>query len=67
MENTQSPEKVTITKFDGFVKFSVQTKITEAEAINLQKDLVYHPAGYGFYGFKPSENFTEWYCSDTCD
>ena len=47
--------------------FSYDGVITEGEAMNLQEDYGYHPAGYGFYGYKVENNVTTWECQRSCD
>jgi hypothetical protein len=51
----------------GNHKFSVNSNIPQETAIELQKDLEYHPGGYGFYAFKNDGNKTTWECSNSCD
>lgn len=60
-------------------KFTIPEKITQEQAVELQKELGYHPAGYGFHGYNVIETTierkgnkeityrTEWYCYDNCD
>ncbi len=48
-------------------KFSVPYGITRARAIELQTELGYHPAGYGFYNFDATMSMTTWCCADSCD
>ena len=48
-------------------KFEVAAKITEDQACELQGNLCYHPAGYGFYGFESTPTKTTWFCSDSSD
>lgn len=48
-------------------RFSVPMVITEKEAMEVQMSLGYHPAGYGFYGFKATETESTWMCSHSCD
>jgi hypothetical protein len=47
--------------------FSVSGSISKEEACELQMQLGYHPAGYGFYAFDPTITLTTWKCSDSCD
>ena len=54
--------------------FSYDGVITEGEAMNLQEDYGYHPAGYGFYGFEVTQIstlegdvVTTWNCQRSCD
>lgn len=48
-------------------KFFVPFAITEEEACELQMQLGYHPAGYGFYRFETAENATTWLCGNSSD
>jgi len=54
--------------------FTFPGKLTEGEAMNLQEDYGYHPAGYGFYGYTVVEistlsgdSITTWECQRSCD
>ena len=47
--------------------FTFDGELTEGEAMNLQEDYGYHPAGYGFYGYKVENNVTTWECQRSCD
>ena len=54
--------------------FTFDGELTEGEAMNLQEDYGYHPAGYGFYNFRvvtldPNEieGVTTWECQRSCD
>ena len=56
------------------IEFTYHGVITEGEAMNLQEEYGYHPAGYGFYGFRvvtldPNEieGVTTWECQRSCD
>ena len=56
------------------IQFTYHGVITEGEAMNLQEDYGYHPAGYGFYSFRvvtldPNEvdGVTTWECQRSCD
>ena len=58
----------------GTVEFSFDGILTEDEAMNLQEEAGYHPAGYGFYNFRvvtldPNEieGVTSWECQRSCD
>ena len=35
--------------------FTYHGVVSEGEAMNLQEDYGYHPAGYGFYGFEVTQ------------
>ena len=48
-------------------KFSVPFGITQKKACELQKELGYHPLGYGFYSFDATLTETTWCCGDSCD
>ena len=50
-----------------FHLFTVNQKISEDDAIRLQIDLGYHPAGYGMYNFSATEHSTSWECYYNCD
>lgn len=47
--------------------FTVPFAISKEKALELQAQLGYHPAGYGFYGFDPTISQTVWKCGDSCD
>ena len=47
--------------------FSVPGPISKEEACELQMQLGYHPAGYGFYAFDSTITMTTWKCGDSCD
>ena len=54
--------------------FTFNGVLTEGEAMNLQEEAGYHPAGYGFYNFRvvtldPNEidGVTSWECQRSCD
>ena len=47
--------------------FTFDGELTEGEAMNLQEDYGYHPAGYGFYGYKLENGVTTWECQRSCD
>ena len=56
------------------IEFTYHGVITEGEAMNLQEDYGYHPAGYGFYNFRvvtldpyEIEGVTTWECQRSCD
>ena len=69
LDNSTTIEQVTMFKlFDGRNhRFVVNHQISEDTALRLQKELSYHPAGYGFYGFYPTPQQTEWFCYGSCD
>ena len=81
MSNDYSPAANTLSiAFDNgngvgsSIEFTYHGVITEGEAMNLQEDYGYHPAGYGFYGFRvvtldPNEidGVTSWECQRSCD
>jgi len=48
-------------------EFTYPGPLTEQEACEIQMQLGYHPAGYGFYGFKSTPLLTQWSCGDSCD
>ena len=54
--------------------FTFNGVLTEGEAMNLQEEYGYHPAGYGFSNFRvvtldPNEidGVTSWECQRSCD
>ena len=54
--------------------FSYDGVLTEGEAMNLQEDYGYHPAGYGFSNFNVTQIstlegdvVTTWNCQRSCD
>jgi len=53
------------------IHFTYHGVITEGEAMNLQEDYGYHPAGYGFYGYSVDRStypgVTTWNCQRSCD
>ena len=81
MSNDYSPAANTLSiAFDNgngvgsSIEFTYHGVITEGEAMNLQEDYGYHPAGYGFYSFRvvtldPNEveGVTTWECQRSCD
>ena len=81
MSNDYSPAANTLSiAFDNgngvgsSIEFTYHGVITEGEAMNLQEDYGYHPAGYGFYNFRvvtldPNEieGVTSWECQRSCD
>ena len=48
-------------------EFTFPQEITEHEAMELQINAGYHPAGYGFYAFKATSTESTWKCGDSCD
>ena len=81
MSNDYSPAANTLSiAFDNgngvgsSIEFTYHGVITEGEAMNLQEEYGYHPAGYGFYNFRvvtldPNEieGVTTWECQRSCD
>ena len=58
----------------GTVEFSFDGILTEDEAMNLQEEYGYHPAGYGFSNFNVTQIstlegdvVTTWECQRSCD
>ena len=56
------------------IHFTYHGVVSEGEAMNLQEDYGYHPAGYGFYGYTVVEistlsgdSITTWECQRSCD
>jgi len=60
-------DKVTTVRKGSMIEFYIPKMITEQEACELQADLSYHPAGYGFYAFKSCATETTWKCGASCD
>lgn len=70
LDNKTTKEEVTLSKFHNngrMHQFHVSHQISEEHAIELQKQLSYHPAGYGFYSFEATPQGTTWACGDSCD
>lgn len=70
LDNSASVNDVSINKrYNGsrMHRFSVPFGITEKNALHLQGELGYHPAGYGFYSFDATISGTTWSCADSCD
>jgi hypothetical protein len=42
-------------------------ELSSQEASQKQEEAGYHPAGYGFYGYKFSKGITTWTCGSSCD
>jgi hypothetical protein len=59
--------KVTQTRDGRMFIFSTPGRINEDQATEIQMQLGYHPCGYGFYSFNPSDDKTTWKCGDSCD
>jgi hypothetical protein len=49
------------------IHFTYHGVVSEGEAMNLQEDYGYHPAGYGFYGYTVTDGVTTWNCQRSCD
>ena len=47
--------------------FTFNGWITQNEAMELQEEYGYYPAGYGFHSYKVENNVTTWCCSRSCD
>jgi len=59
---------ITLVEKEGnWITFYLPFKITKNEASEIQAELSYHPAGYGFYDFNASDEGTTWQCSRSCD
>ena len=74
MNNDYSPAANTLSiAFDNgngvgsSIHFTYHGVVSEGEAMNLQEDYGYHPAGYGFYGYKVENDVTTWHCQRSCD
>jgi len=60
-------DKVKIVYGERDHTFSIDKEITESEAIEMQIQAGYHPAGYGFYKFKSENGISTWMCGSSCD
>ena len=74
MSNDYSPAANTLSiAFDNgngvtnSIHFTYHGVVSEGEAMNLQEDYGYHPAGYGFYGYTVTDGVTTWNCQRSCD
>ena len=74
MSNDYSPAANTLSiAFDNgngvgsSIHFTYHGVVSEGEAMNLQEDYGYHPAGYGFYGYTVEDGVTTWECQRSCD
>ena len=74
MNNDYSPAANTLSiAFDNgngvgsSIHFTYHGVVSEGEAMNLQEDYGYHPAGYGFYGYTVENDVTTWNCQRSCD
>ena len=74
MSNDYSPAANTLSiAFDNgngvgsSIHFTNHGVVSEGEAMNLQEDYGYHPAGYGFYGYTVEDGVTTWECQRSCD
>ena len=74
MNNDYSPAANTLSiAFDNgngvgsSIHFTYHGVVSEGEAMNLQEDYGYHPAGYGFYGYTVEDGVTTWECQRSCD
>lgn len=68
LDNSTTTKDVTVRRHGRMINFYVPWSITSEQALILQENLGYIPAGYGFYGFTHDpENGTHWACGDSCD
>ena len=51
----------------GSVNFKYNGSLTEKQAVKVQQEYGYHPAGYGFYSLSVDDGVTTWNCSNCCD
>lgn len=58
---------LTMTREGRMFKFAVDKKISQEEAVELQRQQGYPPGGYGFYAFTQCDCKTTWKCGDSCD
>ena len=61
------PSDVTISSKGNQIEFCANGVISSIYARNLQIDLGYDPAGYGFYDFAILNSKTHWFCRRSCD
>ncbi len=59
--------KLSINRSKSCITFNYPGNISENEALELQKNAGYHPAGYDFYSFMVSNNKSTWLCSSSSD
>lgn len=48
-------------------RFSIPYQISSTLALEIQAEMGYIAAGYGFYGFENGIEETTWSCGDCCD
>ena len=51
----------------GSVNFRYNGSLTEDQAVKVQQEYGYHPAGYGFYSLSVDGGVTTWNCQNSCD
>ena len=62
-----TPSDVTTSSKGNQIEFCANGVISPIYARNLQIDLGYDPAGYGFYDFAILNSKTHWFCRRSCD
>lgn len=68
LDKSTKPSDVKVTRHGNMINFYVPWSITEEQAIELQGELTYPAAGYGFYVFtNDPQNGTHWACSNSSD
>jgi len=67
LDKSTTIKDVKVERKGRLIYFSVPHQISSSQALDLQADLGYIAAGYGFYGFKDSVKETTWFCGDSCD
>jgi len=51
----------------GSINFRYDGSLTESQAVKVQREYGYHPAGYGFYSLSVDGGVTTWNCQNSCD
>lgn len=62
-------KRVYTAQADGLIHFKVEAVLSKAAAKHAQRELGYHPAGYGFYLYHTDivNGTTTWHCAQSCD
>jgi hypothetical protein len=63
---SQDP-KLTKNWSPGVIRWTYDGELNAIQAQQKQLEASYHPAGYGFSGYKVSNGVTTWSCSNSCD
>jgi hypothetical protein len=59
--------KLKISRDPKCITFHYPAKLTEKEAVELQINAGFHPAGYGMDGFRAIDTLSSWSCYASCD